>query len=145
MAHKSITDWLLSGAAGRFQIDPRPGRERILAHCREWRAHKDPYALRHIIAHLLEGGDHGEAVQLINQGFFTERHTQLDRRQLDTEDSRSITVALVSARDKATILVLARTENTWQRDGIALALQTSDSKDRPFVDDVVRALLELKL
>jgi hypothetical protein len=144
LAHASVTDWLLSSRAGQFMIDPQPGRERILAHCREWRTHDEPYALKHAISHLLEEGQLAEARQAVAQGLFTDRLGRLKEPRLDAEDSRNLTLALVGARDKAGILALARTENTWQRDGVAAGLQSTPPSDAGFLDEVVAALLALK-
>lgn len=144
LAHKSIADWLLSTDAGRFRVDPARGRDQLLAHCRGWRTHRDPYALRHAVAHLLEAGLAAEALQMIGQGLFADRLGRLGEPRLDGEDSRNLTLALVAARDKEGIVTLAQTENIWQRDGVAAALQSTVPEDLEFVDQVVATLLDLK-
>jgi TIR domain/NACHT domain len=144
IAHKSIADWLISGKAGEFRADPRPGRGRLVAHCRQWRGNHETYALKHVIAHLLEAGQTAEALDAVDRGLFAERLVRCNEPRLDAEDSRDFTLALVAARDKAAILRLARTENTRQRDGVAAALQSTPAEDGGFIDEVVGALLELK-
>ena len=142
VAHKSITDWLLSGDAGEFRIDPEPERARLLAHCRGWRDHGEDYALKHVVAHLLGAGLVAEAAAAVQADLFARRLVRFDEPRLDAEDSRALVLALVAARDAATILTLARTVNTWQRDGVAAALQSTPAKDLEFVDKVVRVLLD---
>jgi len=70
LAHKSITDWLLSPEAGDFAVDPAPARTRILAHCRAWQAHGEDYALKHAVGHLLEAGLVAEAAAAVQAGLF---------------------------------------------------------------------------
>jgi hypothetical protein len=142
LAHKSITDWLLSGDAGEFRIDPEPERGRLLAHCRGWRDHGEAYALKHVVAHLLGAGFVAEAAAAVQADLFARRLARFGEPRLDAEDSRALVLALVTARDAATILALARTVNTWQRDGVAAALQSTPAKDLEFVDKVVRVLLD---
>jgi hypothetical protein len=142
LAHKSITDWLLSAEAGEFAVDPAPGRERLLAHCRGWREHGEDYALKHAVAHLLEAGLADEAVAAVHDGLFERRLARFDEPRMDAEDSHALTLALIAARDAPAILALARTVNTWRRDGVAAALQSTPPQDLEFVDEVVRVLLE---
>ena len=144
IAHKSITDWLLSNDAGVFQVDPRGSSEAVLNYCLDWRANRDPYAMRHLIAHLLEAGPPTDALQAVQDSLFAERLAMCNEPRLDLEDSSNLTLALVAARDRAGILTLARTENIWQRDGVAAALQSTKAEDLVFVDEIVGALLELK-
>ena len=145
IAHKSISDWLLSSQSGYLCIDPAAGRARLLSHCRAWNEHHEPYALRHFVGHLLEDGQHAEALRAVELGLFTDRRARLAEPRLDVEDSRNLTAALVAARDQPAILTLARTGNTWQRDGVAAALQSTLPEDLPFVDQLTGALLGLKL
>jgi hypothetical protein len=142
VTHKSMGDWLTEPLSGsdRFRVDLSEGRELILAHCRKWEAHHEPYALTHLIAHLLEDGFVGEAQTLIRDGFFRERRAFIDPRQ-DLDDTRSLTLALVANKDQVAILELAHTDNVWQRDGVASGLQAADARDNNFVDSVVGALL----
>jgi hypothetical protein len=142
VAHKSITDWLLSGEAGEFRVDPAAGRARLLGHCRGWREHGEDYALKHVVAHLLEAGLVAEAAVTVEAGLFARRLSRFEEPRLDAEDSRALVLALVAARDAPAILVLARTVNTWQRDGVAAALQSTPPQDLEFVDRVVRVLLD---
>jgi len=142
LAHKSITDWLLSADAGEFRIDPAPERARLLTHCRGWREHGEDYALKHVVAHLLDAGLVAEAAAAVQADLFGRRLVRFGEPRLDAEDSRALVLALVAARDAATILALARTVNTWQRDGVAAALQSTPPKDLEFVDRVVRVLLD---
>ncbi len=144
IAHKSISDWLLSSQAGYLSVDPAQGRVRLLAHCRAWNDHHEPYALRHAVGHLLEEGQHVEVLRMVEQGLFKDRLARLAEPRLDAEDSRNLTMALVAAKDQTAILALARTENIWQRDGVAAALQSTPLEDLPFVDQVTGALLGLK-
>lgn len=143
IAHKSVSDWLDSPAAGAFRIDIEAGRRRILARCRGWRERPEPYALRHLIAHLLDEGAVEDAVAAVAGGLFTIRLARLDEPRLDAEDARNLTLALVAARSLPGIVALARTENIWQRDGVAAALQSAGPEDRAFIDEVVGALLAL--
>jgi len=142
VAHKSITDWLLSAEAGLFHVDLTEARGRILEHCRGWSVHGEDYALKHVVAHLLEAGAVGEAMAAVRAGLFEVRLRRFAEPRMDAEDSRALVVALVAARDASAILTLARTENTWRRDGVAAALQSTAPADLPFVDRVVRVLLE---
>jgi hypothetical protein len=114
----------------------------LLEHCRGWNAHSDDYALKHAIAHMLEAGLVDEAMAAVGAGLFETRLARFDEPRMDAEDSRAMVVALVAARDAGAILTLARTENTWRRDGVAAALQSTSQADLPFVDRVVRVLLE---
>ena len=143
IAHKSISDWLESPAAGAFRIEASKGRERIVAHCRAWREHGEPYALKHLIAHLLDENAVDEAVAVVGQGLFGMRAARLDEPRLDAEDARRLTLGLIEARSEAGIVTLARTENVWQRDGVAAALQSAGPGDRDFIDSVVGSLLAL--
>jgi hypothetical protein len=144
LAHKSIGDWLVAppGEADRFKVDPTAGRTQILAHCRKWATHHDSYALTHLIGHLLEGGFGAEALAVIRDGFFGQRRSHIDSR-LDLDDTRSLTLALVSDKDQAAILELAQTDNLWQRDGVAAGLLAAPADDDDFVDRVVAALLQV--
>jgi hypothetical protein len=140
LAHKSITDWLLSGDAGAFRVAPQ--RERLLTHCRSWRENGEDYALKHVVAHLLEAGLVSEAAAAVGDGLFLRRLARFGEPRLDAEDSRALVLALVATRDAPAILSLARTVNTWQRDGVAAALQSTPPQDLEFVDRVVRVLLD---
>jgi hypothetical protein len=143
-AHKSISDWLLQPHAefDKFKVDLAPGRDAILAHCRGWAAHHDPYALTHLIAHLLESGYTAEALAEIRQGFFVKRRSYVDPR-LDHDDSRALTMALVENQDQRAILELSQTDDIWQRDGVAAALQLAPHSADGLIDHVVGALLTL--
>jgi hypothetical protein len=140
LAHKSITDWLRSGDAGAFKVEP--DQARLLAHCRGWREHGEDYALKHVVAHLLDAGLVAEAAAAVAEGLFNRRLARFGEPRLDAEDSRALVLALVAARDAPAILALARTVNTWQRDGVAAALQSTPPQDLEFVDRVVRVLLD---
>jgi hypothetical protein len=148
-AHKSISDWLIAPPSGsdRFKVDLTRGRELILAHCRKWATHYDDYALTHLIEHLLESGFAAEALAAVRGGFFGKRQAyaasrQYDRRH-DLDDARALTLALVADKDSAAILELAQTDNVWQRDGVAAALQSAPPAADDFVDGVVRTLLRV--
>jgi hypothetical protein len=144
-AHKSISDWLITPPEGfdRFKVDVAPGRAAILAHCRNWAAHKEPYALTHMIAHLLEDGDVAGALAAIRGGFFSVRHPTVDPI-LDLDDSRAVVTALVASESADAIVALARTDNVWQRDGVAAALALAPPEAGAFVDRIVGALLQVK-
>ncbi len=144
IAHKSIGDWLVAPPRGfdRFKVDLALGRERILAHCRRWEAHHEPYALRHVIAHLLESGFHQEALALVRDGFFDKRRTHLDSNG-DLDDARGLTLSLVEDGDEAAILELAQTDNIRQRDGIAAGLLAAPPAANAFVERVVTGLLKV--
>jgi hypothetical protein len=145
LAHKSIDDWLVAPPvdADRFKIDPAQGRELILRHCRGWATHREPYALTWLIAHLLEVGLTGDALATIRDGFFVQRRNHIDPRH-DLDDTRALILALVRARDEPAILELAKTDNVWQRDGVAAGLQAAQPDADDFVDRVVGALLEAR-
>jgi len=144
IAHTSIRDWLLSDGAEPFGVDAGPSRERLLAHCLQWRVNHEAYALRHVIGHLLEAGRAADAVRAVEDGLFAERQARLNEPRLDADDSRSLTLALIGAREQGGIVKLARTENIAQRDGVAAGLQSAEAKDGDFVGQVVGALLKLK-
>ncbi len=143
-AHKSISDWLQAPPTefDRFKIDLKPGREALLAHCKEWKLHREPYALTHLVAHLLETNDAAGALAAIRDGLFVVRHLLLDPL-LDVGDSRDVTAALIALQDKGAVVSLARTDNVWQRDGVAAALATAPPSADTFVDEVVNALLQI--
>jgi len=143
-AHKSISDWLLTppGEFDRFKVDPAPGRQAILAHCRGWATNRDRYAMAHLIAHLLENGELAEAVAAIRSGFFAARHAAVDQT-LDLDDSRDVILALVAVEDEGAILALAQTDNVWQRDGVAAGLRLAPPGADGFVDRVVDRLLRV--
>ena len=141
IAHKSIADWLVSPGAGEFKVDSGPGRQRILAHCGRWAEHHEPYALKYVITHLLEAGRVDDALMVVQRGLFEQRASQLGEPRLDAEDCRNLTAALITASDQKSILTLAQTPSTWQRDGVASALQSAPAQALPFVDGVVAALL----
>jgi TIR domain/AAA ATPase domain len=145
IAHKSISDWLIAPARGfdRFKVDLSVARERLLVHCRGWPNHFEPYALRYVIAHLLEAGMLDDALTLVRDGFFEERQRHLDTGA-DLGDARALTLALVGRGDEAAILDLARTDNIRQRDGIAAALLGCPPEADGFVDRVVAALLKVR-
>jgi len=144
-AHKSISDWLIAppGEFDKFKIDPAPGREAVLAHCRNWMAHREPYALTHLIAHLLDSGDVAGALAAIHGGFFTARHATVNP-VLDLDDSRAVVAALVARGDREGIVFLAQTDNLWQRDGVAAGLTLAPPGADIFIDGVVGALLQVK-
>jgi hypothetical protein len=143
-AHKSISDWLKAPPAefDRFKIDLKPGLAALLAHCRGWRVHREPYALTHLIAHLLEIDNVPEALAAVHDGLFTTRHAILDPI-LDLDDSRAVTATLVAMQDREAIVSLAQTDNVWQRDGVAAALSMAPPNADEFVDGVVHALLRI--
>jgi hypothetical protein len=145
ITHKSISDWLVAPARGfdRFKADVAAGRERIIAHCSGWATHNEPYALRYLIAHLLEAGKRAEALAVVRDGFLARRRRSIESRQ-DVEDLRMLTLALVEAKDAAAILELARTDNTAQRDGVAAGLQSAPQAAGEFVDGIVKSLLQVK-
>lgn len=144
IAHASIRDWLLSDASDPFTVDAAPSRERLLAHCLAWRTNHEPYAMKHVIGHLLEVRRSKDALQMVADGLFAEREARLNKPALDIDDSRSLTLALIGEGEKEGILKLARTENIGQRDGVASGLQSARAKDDEFVGSVVSALLKLK-
>ncbi|MBV8928816.1 MAG: toll/interleukin-1 receptor domain-containing protein [Mycobacteriaceae bacterium] len=141
IAHKSIADWLVSARAGRFTVDAAQGRQRVLAYCVDWAKHHEPYALKHVIAHLLEAGKVADAVAAVHQGLFDCRSEVVGEPRLDMDDSRNLTAALIALGDTEAIVGLAKTTNTWQRDGVASALQGASPDKRDFIDGVVGALL----
>jgi hypothetical protein len=145
IAHKSFADWLTAppGGSTRFRVDPKRGRELILAHCRKWETHHEPYALMNLIGHLVDDKLKDEALMVVRNAFFAKRHAYVDPRY-DLDDARSLTLALVAGKDQAAILELAQTENLWQRDGVASALQAAAPADDEFVDRAVGALLRVK-
>ncbi len=135
----------MSDEAGVFRVDPAPGRRRILAYCEGWAEHHDPYAMKFVVAHLLDAGRLGEAMNVVRHGLFEQRGARLQEPRLDAEDSRKLTAALIAARNRDGILALAQTPSTWQRDGVASALQSA-LESAPadllsFVDGVVAGLL----
>jgi hypothetical protein len=145
IAHKSIADWLSSDEAGVFRVDPAPGRRRILAYCEDWAEHHDPYAMKFVITHLLQAGRLDEAMNVVQRGLFEQRGSRLHEPRLDAEDSRKLTAALIAAKQRDGILALAQTPSTWQRDGVASALQSAlqsaPAELLSFVDGVVAGLL----
>ncbi len=145
IAHKSIGDWFITPPRGfdRFKVDIVLGRERILAHCRGWAIHREPYSLRHLIAHLLEGGFRDEALALVRDGFFDKRSSQGDSGS-DLDDARGLTLALVEEGNEAAILELAKTENVRQRDGVAAGLLAAEPSADNFVGRVVAELLSVR-
>jgi hypothetical protein len=145
MAHKSISDWLIGppAKADRFKVDPAPGRDLILAHCRNWATHHEPYALTHLMGHLLEADLRMEALAVVRDGFFSKRRSWVDPRH-DLDDTRELTLALVGNKDQPAILELAQTDNLWQRDGVAAGLQAAPPSDNDFVDHIVAALLQVR-
>jgi len=144
LAHKSISDWLKAPPAefDRFKVDPQPGIAALVAHCRRWPAHREPYALTHLIAHLLETGDVAGALSAINGGVFLARHTVLDPI-LDLDDARALTSRLIESKNRDAIVALSHTDNVWQRDGVAAALAMAPATADGFVDGVIDALLRL--
>jgi len=143
--HKSIGDWLLSPPreADRFKVDPAAGRDRILAHCRNWAAHREAYALRYLIGHLLEIDSVDEAVATVRNGFFELRRERLAEPRLDLADSRRLALALLAAGRAESVTELAGTENLFQRGGVASALQSMPSAADALIDRVVDTLLRL--
>lgn len=146
IAHKSISDWLTSPTVAReFTVDPALGRALILAHCERWAAHHHPYGMKYVISHLLEAGRPDEALNVVQRGLFEQRGGRLHEPRLDAEDSRKLTAALIAARNGDGVVALAQTANTWQRDGVASALQaaleSATGETLSFVDGVVARLL----
>lgn len=142
IAHQSITDWLVSEDAREFRIDLSAGDQRIITYCQDWPTHHDPYALTHVVAHLLAAGRIDDAVAaVLRDDLFAVRRGVVGEPRLDAEDSRLLTTSLLAARSLDGIVALARTANTWQRDGVASALQAAPTADATFVDAVVGALL----
>jgi hypothetical protein len=141
IAHKSIADWLVSAAAGEFTIDPTPGQQRLLEHCAAWPIHQEGYALKHVVAHLLDAGKVADALAAVQQGLFEQRLRQLGEPRLDAEDTRNLVASLIASDDAKGIVALAKTANLWQRDGVAAALQAAPAEKLPFIDRVVGALL----
>jgi hypothetical protein len=82
-----------------------------------------------------------EALAIVRDGFFSTRRRYKNDSRLDLEDARSLSIKLIKAKDDRSIVELARTENTWQRDGVASALQAAPQDADDFVDDVVHKLL----
>jgi hypothetical protein len=143
-AHKSISDWLKSPPPefDRFKVDLEPGLAALLDHCRGWTIHREPYALANLIAHLLEKNDIAEALAAIRSGLFATRHAVLDPI-LDLDDSRAVTAALIAAQDRDAIVALSKTDDVWQRDGVAAALAMAPPSAGAFVDRVIDDLLRL--
>ncbi len=143
-AHKSISDWLKAppGEFDRFKVDLKPGREALLAHCKGWKAHREPYALTHLIAHLLETNDVAGALAAIRGDLFTTRHAVLDPT-LDLDDCRAVTAALIAMKNRDAIVSLSQTANVGQRDGVAAALSMAPPGADEFVDGVVDTLLRI--
>jgi hypothetical protein len=144
LAHKSISDWLKAPPAefDRFRVDTQPGITALVAHCRRWPVHREPYALTHLIAHLLDTGEVAEALAAIDGGLFSVRHTVLDPI-LDLDDARALTARLIATKDRDAIVALSRTDNFGQRDGVAAALAMAPVSADAFVDGIVDALLRL--
>ena len=141
IVHQSIADWLISQDAKEFRIDVAAGRDRLLAFCRKWKSNRDPYALTHVVTHLLDAGHVDDAAAVIRDGLFELRNDVVGEPRLDGEDTRALTAALIAARDQARIVALARTANTWQRDGVASAMVAAPVESAGFIDDVVGELL----
>jgi hypothetical protein len=143
-AHKSISDWLKAppGEFDRFKVDVKPALEALLAHCKGWKVHCEPYALTHLIAHLLETNDVTEALAAIRGDLFATRHAILDP-VLDLDDSRAVTGSLIATKNRDAIVSLSQTDNVWQRDGVAAALSMAPPSADAFVDGVVDALLRI--
>ena len=145
IAHKSIGDWLIAPPRGfdRFKVDLASDRERILAHCRSWEVHRDPYSLRHLIAHLLEGGFRDEALALVRDGFFDKR-SSYGNSGSDLDDTRGLTLALIEEGNDGAIIELAKTENVRQRDGVTAGLLAAKPSADSFVGRVVAELLRVR-
>jgi hypothetical protein len=145
IAHKSVGDWLTRPAGGfdRFKVEPELGRELILADCRGWESHEAPYAMRYLVAHLIEAGLCEEALGLVTGGFFERRHGLIEAHH-DLTDARALTLALVATGEEEAIVGLARTDNLCQRDGVAAGLAGAPAAADDFVERVVRALLEAR-
>jgi hypothetical protein len=146
VAHKSIGDWFVEppeGDARKFKIDPAQGRALILGHCRGWAEHGERYALTDLIAHLIEAGLTEEALTAVRNGFFKARRGRVDPGY-DLDDARALTLALIKDRNQSAILELAKTDNLWQRDGVAAGLQAAKPDDDDFVDRLVGALLAVR-
>jgi TIR domain/AAA ATPase domain len=145
IAHKSIGDWLIAPPRGfdRFKVDLASGRERILAHCRGWEVHREPYSLRHLIAHLLEGGFRDEALALVRDGFFDKR-SSYGNSGSDLDDTRGLTLALIEEGNDGAIIELAKTENVRQRDGVTAGLLAAKPSADSFVGRVVSELLRVR-
>jgi TIR domain len=149
MAHKSIADWLLDppGGSDRFRVNPERARELILAHCRDWPRHHESYAMTHLVGHLLSPeplpGALAEALAAVRGGFYDQRRQRRISSWYDLDDTLSLVLAMVAARDQPAIVELAQTENIWQRDGVAAALQGAPPAADEFVDAVTGALLQV--
>jgi hypothetical protein len=143
-AHKSVSDWLTAPPEefDRFKVDLQPGRDALLAHCRNWAAHREIYALSHLIPHLLESGDAAAALTAVRGGFFAERHAAVDPA-LDLDDTRALVAALVASANREAIVALSQTDNVWQRDGVLAALELAPTNANAFIDGVVGALLRV--
>jgi hypothetical protein len=143
IAHKSISDWLIAPVGGfdRLKVNLAVGRQLILAHCGRWADHHESYAMTYFIVHLLEAGLQTEALEVVRAGLFNERHAFVDPHR-DFDDIRTLTLALISARDETAIVSLAKTINIEQRDGVAAGLQAAPTDAEGFIENVVQALLE---
>jgi hypothetical protein len=143
-AHKSISDWLKTPPEefDRFKVDLTPGLDALLAHCQNWRVNREPYALTHLVAHLLDKDDVAGALAAIRDGLFAERRATLDP-VLDLDDSRTLTAALIAMGDQDAIVSLSKTDNIWQRDGVAAALGMAPPDANGFIDKVVGTLLRI--
>jgi hypothetical protein len=149
VAHKSIADWLIDppGGSDRLRVDPAHARELILAHCCDWARHHESYAMTHLLGHLLSPeplpGALAEALAAVRAGFYDQRRQRRISPWYDLDDTLSLVLAMVAARDQQAIVELAQTENVWQRDGVAAALQGAPSSADEFVDAVTEALLQV--
>lgn len=144
-AHKSVGDWLIRPPENidRFKVALAAGRESILTYCQNWTAHRERYALTHLIAHLLESGDVAGALTAIRGGFFAARHGVVDPR-FDLDDTQAVVAALVIAENQEAIVWLSRTDDEWQRDGVAAALSVAPARADKFVDRIVDVLLRVR-
>jgi hypothetical protein len=97
IVHQSIADWLISQDAKEFRIDVAAGRDRLLEFCRKWKSNRDPYALTHVVTHLLDAGHVDDAAAVIRDGLFEVRNDVVGEPRLDGEDTRALTAALIAA------------------------------------------------
>ena len=141
--HTSIADWLLRPPPGRnpYSVDPAQGRAWLVTFCRAWRENNDPYALRHLIVHLVEHGLAREALATVQAGFFRARAAATGETRFVLEDALQLTLALLARGDATGVMALAGTTGTRQRDGVAAALMAAPAEQDALVATIVDLLL----
>ena len=108
IVHQSIADWLISQDAKEFRIDVAAGRDRLLAFCRKWKSNRDPYALTHVVTHLLDAGHVDDAAGVIRDGLFELRNDVVGEPRLDGEDTRALTAVSTATTMAARRMSISR-------------------------------------